>query len=997
MNLEPLESRIVPAVFNVNNTLDIIPHPGNVTLRSAIEAANNTAGNNTINLTVPGTYEITMVGTPGEADNLAGEFAIFPNAASPPNSTLLIDNTSGGTVIVDANQLNRVFDINPGNTSNPATKLLVTMQGFTIQNGLAADPMNPDAAGSSGGGIRDQGNANLTLTNMVITHCSATADGGGVSMENAPASTPWTLTVNNSTISNNHAGDAGGGLETDGTGSVLINTGSAVSGNTCFNLGAGIFLDPIGTGSANLTMNGVVVSNNSAQSGQGGGIGNAGDGAVTIENSTVSNNFSGADGGGFGDLNNLDTLTVLNSVFEGNTAKGNGGGIHAGGPSTMITHSKITGNSSGSLGGGVTADGATTELTIAASEITGNSSTDSGGGVAANGTSTTITDSEIDGNSSGGSGGGVFSTASTLTILRATVADNTSGLDGGGIEVETTGSGTAGSTITDATITGNRALNNAGANGGGIDAPTAFSGALSLLNDTINGNFATVGGGIFWTFSGTSTFDVKNTIVAHNAASNAGPDALASVPFADGGGNLIGVSGAGSGNTGFTAATTQTGTVVAPLDPLLGPLQDNGGLTIGPPGPTPSSMGLLTEAPLRLSPALAKGVVSGAPPTDERGFPSVVNNNVNVGAVAEQAFFAAAAGSGSRVNVYDTATGALKFSFLAFDPSFTGGVRVAVGDINGDGVSDIIVASGPGQAPLVKVIDGTKLSQLQANGEIADSALLAKFDAYSPFFLGGVNVAYGLGRNGVPELITGAGPGGGPHVLVIDGTKLDVLLPNGQIAPSALLGTSYAYSPFFTGGVNVAAGDVNGDGVIDVITGAGPGGGPHVKVIDGTKLNDLQNNSEIAPSALLASFFAYSPFFTGGVSVAFGEGINGEPELITGAGAGGSPHVKVIDGTKLSQHQANGEIADSALLAQFYAYDPAFTGGVRVAAADLNGDGVIDVLLGPGPGTPQTLKLVDGTQLNDLQSNAEIANSALLDNFFAFGSSFKDGIFVGGS
>jgi hypothetical protein len=951
-------------MFSVNSTADILAPPaGVVTLRSAIEAANSTAGNNTINLTVPGTYKITLVGTPGEADNAAGEFAIIPNPASPPNSTLLIENTSGGTAIVDGNQLNRVFDVNPGNTNNLATKLLVTMQGFTIQNGLAADPMNPGGP-SSGGGIRDQGNADLTLTNMVITHNSASTDGGGVSMENAPASTPWTLTVNSSTISNNHAGDAGGGLETDGTGSVFINTGSVLTGNT----GAGIWLDAIGTGSANLTMNGVVVTNNSAPHGPGGGIGNAGNGAVTIENSTVSNNFSGSDGGGFGDQNNLGTLTVMNSLFQGNTAKGNGGGIQDGGVSSAIT----------------------------ASEITGNSSAGAGGGVATASNSTAITDSEITGNSSAGAGGGVFAQGSTLTILRSTVADNTSGFSGGGIDIATTGTGSAASTITDTTITGNNVLSNGGGFGGGIDA-IALVGELSLLNDTINGNFAMQGGGILWTAGPAATFNVKNTIIAHNTANSAGPDAFnafSAVAFTDNGGNLIGISGAGSGNFGFGAATTQTGTVATPLDPLLGLLQDNGGPTIGPPG---STVVLQTVAPLAGSPALAKGLVSGAPPTDERGFPSVVNNNVNVGAVAEQAFFAAAAGSGSMVNVYDPATGTLKFSFLAFAPSFTGGVRVAVGDINGDGVSDIICASGPGQDPLIKVVDGTKLGDLQANGEIADSALLAKFDAYTPFFLGGVNVAYGLGRNGVPELITGAGPGGGPHVLVIDGTKLNQVSSTGQILPSAVLGSFYAYDPAFTGGVSVAAGDVNGDGVIDVITGAGPGGGPHVKVVDGTKLNDLASDSEPLPSALLASFYAYSPFFTGGVSVAFAEGVNGDPELTTGAGPGGAPHVLVLDATKLTEVGSNGQILPSAVLGSFYAYDPAFTGGVRVAAADLNGDGVIDVLVGPGPGTPQTLKVVDDTKFNDLQSNSEIADSALLDNFFAFGSSFADGIFVGAS
>ena len=76
--------------IQMNSTADILTPPtGVVTLRSAIEAANSNIGNNTINSTVPGTYKITLVGTPGEADNAAGEFAIFPNPSSPPNSTLL--------------------------------------------------------------------------------------------------------------------------------------------------------------------------------------------------------------------------------------------------------------------------------------------------------------------------------------------------------------------------------------------------------------------------------------------------------------------------------------------------------------------------------------------------------------------------------------------------------------------------------------------------------------------------------------------------------------------------------------------------------------------------------------------------------------------------------------------------------------------------------------------------------------------------------------------
>ena len=64
LNLEDLEDRLAPAVFNVNSLLDVLnPGPGIVTLRSAIVAANATPGGNTINLTVPGTYSITLLST----------------------------------------------------------------------------------------------------------------------------------------------------------------------------------------------------------------------------------------------------------------------------------------------------------------------------------------------------------------------------------------------------------------------------------------------------------------------------------------------------------------------------------------------------------------------------------------------------------------------------------------------------------------------------------------------------------------------------------------------------------------------------------------------------------------------------------------------------------------------------------------------------------------------------------------------------------------------
>jgi hypothetical protein len=701
LQMEPLEDRAVPAVFNVNSLADTLTPPaGVVTLRSAIQAANATPGGNTINLTLAGTYNITIPGAANDT-NATGDFDILATGGN-----LSIVNTSGGQVTVNGNKLDRVFDINPTfNAANPTPAFTVTMQGFTITGGLAQPG---DAAGGSGGGIRDQGNASLTLTNMTVTNNNATADGGGVAMENT-VSTPWTLTVNNSTISNNHAGDAGGGIDTDGSGKVFVNAGSQITGNTTVNQGAGIWLDAIQAGNvfqgANLTVNGATINNNVAQSagGIGGGVGNAGNGSVLISNSTMNNNVAGANGGGFGDENAQGNFTLVNSVVNNNRATTNGGGISTGGPITSITSS------------------------------------------------------EIDGNSSGMMGGAVFANGTQLTVQSTTMANNNAAGNGGGIELETTGAGAQGSSIVNSTISGNNALNNAGTNGGGVDIAPTFTGSLKLLNDTINNNFASNGGGVF--YGGAGNVSVQNTIIAKNAATTA-PDVstnqlftanlngaqqvpptvtpgtgtasivfnpslstinvnLASTgligtitaqhlhigaagangpvakdvnganidlgttnpttgtftvdnnaannpggfindlqngnvytnihtttspngeirgqftmvggTFTDAGGNLIGTAGMGNGTTSFTTASTQAGTTGAPIDPLLSGLANNGGPTLGSAGNT---MVIQTAAPMVGSPAIGKGVVTNALPTDERGQAAIFNGKINVGSVS---------------------------------------------------------------------------------------------------------------------------------------------------------------------------------------------------------------------------------------------------------------------------------------------------------------------------------------------------------------------------
>ena len=133
------------------------------------------------------------------------------------------------------------------------------------------------------------------------------------------------------------------------------------------------------------------------------------------------------------------------------------------------------------------------------------------------------------------------------------------------------------------------------------------------------------------------------------------------------------------------------------------------------------------------------------------------------------------------------------------------------------------------------------------------------------------------------------------------------------------------YDPSFSGGIYVAAADVNGDGVADIITGAGAGGGPHVKVIDGTKLNQIGSNGVIKDSALLTQFMAYSPSFSGGIRVAATRAVDvtgvGRAVVVLGAGVSGGPHVRVLNGANFSE------------VFSFMAFDTSYAGGIFVAQA----------------------------------------------------------------
>src|SRR6185436_18290752 len=118
------------------------------------------------------------------------------------------------------------------------------------------------------------------------------------------------------------------------------------------------------------------------------------------------------------------------------------------------------------------------------------------------------------------------------------------------------------------------------------------------------------------------------------------------------------------------------------------------------------------------------------------------------------------------------------------------------------------------------------------------------------------------------DIIVGSGAGSTPHVVEIDGKKLGQVQASGQIAPGALKASFFAFGSGFTGGARVAADDLNFDGLAELIVSAGPGAGPHVKVIDGTLTNQVLGNGQISDAALLVSTFIGPPTLSSGVFVA---------------------------------------------------------------------------------------------------------------------------------
>jgi uncharacterized repeat protein (TIGR01451 family) len=354
-------------------------------------------------------------------------------------------------------------------------------------------------------------------------------------------------------------------------------------------------------------------------------------------------------------------------------------------------------------------------------------------------------------------------------------------------------------------------------------------------------------------------------------------------------------------------------------------------------GPGTETLGLVVKVHPAAGPVLRVTAEASAASDDPAPGNETATLALPVEPPARRVVVAPGPGAPPLVRVYDVNALAELGAILAGPAGFTGGVRVAAGDVSGDGVPDVVAGAGPGGGGRAVVLDGTT------------GAVLLDLLPFGPAFAAGIFVAAGdVDGDGRADLVVGADAGGPPGVRVLSG------------ATGAELSAFEAFPSGFTGGVRVAVGDVDGDGGPDLIAAAGPGGPAEIRVFDGTG------------ATLLRSVFPYGPAYAGGLFVAAGDlDGDGRADLVAGPDQGLVPQVRVVSG-------ATGD----DLLA-FPTFALPFAAGVRVAAGDVNRDGVPDLIAGTGPGTPADVWIHDGR------------TGARLGTFQPFPPGWSGGVFVG--
>lgn len=295
-------------------------------------------------------------------------------------------------------------------------------------------------------------------------------------------------------------------------------------------------------------------------------------------------------------------------------------------------------------------------------------------------------------------------------------------------------------------------------------------------------------------------------------------------------------------------------------------------------------------------------------------------------------------GGGPQVREFSTAGKTLRESFFAYPSYLRIGARVATADIDKDGGAEIVTGSGIGAQPHVVVYE--------KNGAKRG----VDFRPFASSFRGGVDVAAGdVDGDGKDEVVMSQ---------FTQGSQVKVYRYNSGRQIMAV------FSPFgnITSGVTVTTGDVDEDGLKEVICGASVGGGPHVRVYD------IKNGQAVLKSN---SFFAFSKSSRTGVDVSAGDvNADGIDEIAISQLYNGEAWMKV--------YQYN---SVRTVLGSWRAFPAGVECGANVEMMDVDGDGRTEVLVGPNTG--------GGPQVRAFEYNGQAVNGI---NFFAYDKNFRGGV-----
>jgi hypothetical protein len=530
--------------------------------------------------TVPSTLTVTNLADAGDG-SLRGQLA----AAAPGDTINFAPGLQGAIALGSTLTLGR--DVTVAGILDAAGNPLVTLsrggaEGSTdllVGAGVTASVGGLGFTGATWHALENQGSLTLDHVTVSGNRIGYYAQGFYGQRFFGTVYNAGALTVQDSTISENRVNSQAGWTGPNG-GAGIWSTGALTVARTQL--------------VNNLSEGGNASVGGGPLGGYGGGICNWG-GTATVTACTLTGNQA-AEGGGLysGGWTSTGTLTVSGCTVSGNRAVADGGGLSASG-TAQVTGCSITNNTAVSDGGGMVCSIGT--LTLSGSTLAGNQAGDrydygEGGGLwvrLLTATLVSITNCTIANNSAvgPGAGGGLYVVSSTalnqvLTVVGSTVAGNWTDGTGGGFYVS-------------------------------ASVRTALT--LTVVGSTVAGNRAGGAGGGLWVGATHTQATLTSTLVAGNTAATAGPDI--SGPFlATSAYNLI---GDGSGASGLTDGVNgnQVGTAASPLDPRLGPLQDNGGPT--------QTMALLPG-----SPALNAGDPAQLGVADQRGV--VRSGGVNIGA-----------------------------------------------------------------------------------------------------------------------------------------------------------------------------------------------------------------------------------------------------------------------------------------------------------------------------------------------------------------------------